>query len=309
MIRILGKMDLGLIKERGPQIDFNKISKFLFAELESSSNAINNEYGDFLEKDATVKIETESLRDVLQKEFVWARSEGLISPDLENSMKEWISSQESCLENLENINKALRPWRDKRDKKQSNISEMLFSYLMRESLGDEFLVVRASYYDDYENGVDYILLDKETGAVVCGIDQVWGRGADDGAGKKDEKMKSKMLAGGAKLKYGLSFDEKNSLCKKELKNIPVFFLGISNDDLLKALSFLQKNNDFQDKEFKDFSKSLLAKTISSLDQQFDESLRIIELERRNNKNQNLEKVLNNLQKSKPMLDKISKLIC
>ena len=274
---IVGKIDLSKF-EKPKKIDFEKMSSFLKGELKFLSAEINNEYQEFgqiLEDDATIKIEGDDSelhqKVVSSKEQVWA-------------------SEKNC---------TVKEWNDKKEKDPATVSEMFITLLLHKVLKDRFLVARASHYDDYENGVDYVLIDKKTGVVVCGFDQVLGMGKDDGGAKKKQKIDKILLRGGARLEYGITFDKENNLIRKKLKNIPTFFLGLSKDDLDKSLDSLQKNNDLNDKVIDDFGKNILRKMVKSLEDQYSGARDLIK--ETGDKNR-YEMLLSNIDKFKESLE-------
>jgi hypothetical protein len=131
------------------------------------------------------------------------------------------------------------------EKNPSNITEIATTLLFDKILGDDFIIVRASIYDDYENGADQLIIDKETGVVICGVDEVIGNIGDDGGEKKSKKIEEKMEGGsakmknsGVKIKYGATF-RNEKLVRKELAHIPLFYFSLSKlelDDLLRSLT-------------------------------------------------------------------------
>ncbi len=251
--KIVGNIDLSKFEKRGPKVNFEKVSSFLKNNLIKISKDINNEYkylGTLLEDDLTIKIDGPN--SDLHKKIVQSKEEA------------W-AAEKSC---------SISTWRDKKEKDPSSVAEMLITTLLHNALKDRFLVARASYYDDYENGVDYVVLDKETGALVCGFDQVLGMGKDDGSAKKREKIEKINLKGGARLEHGITFSNDKKIIKKNLKNIPAFFLAISKNDLDKIALLIQEkglSDDFSElnknQEFASFSNQILKNMIDSLDEQ------------------------------------------
>lgn len=256
-MKIIGKINLEEAdRGRKERIDFEKISLFLRRSLSSISSEINDKYkffGQILENDVTIKITGEDSDihklAVESKEKAWARER----------------------------NEPLEVWKEKKEINPATISEFLITILLHNTLKDRFLVTRASNYDDYENGIDYVLIDKETGVVICGFDQVLGIGKDDGSFQKTDKLERKLLNGGAKLEHGITFDNNGNLIRKKLKNLPIFSLAISKEDLDKILIFLQKNINLsnnnidelkKDKDFNAFNNEIFKKMIDSLNQQF-----------------------------------------
>jgi pyruvate dehydrogenase complex dehydrogenase (E1) component len=97
-------------------------------------------------------------------------------------------------------------------------------------LGREFVVASASVYDDYFNGIDTVLVDKETGDVICALDEVHDEEGRARHQKKIESIIKTAKKGGAKIKYGITFekDDKtgaNKLVQKTISNIPKFYLN------------------------------------------------------------------------------------
>jgi len=131
-------------------------------------------------------------------------------------------------------------YRRQRENKQAEIAEMALALLFNKMLGNRFLVARASAYDDYNNGVDLVIIDKTTGAVVCGVDDVVSHFVDVSAPKKEDKIAKKMKTGGATIKYGATFNE-GQMTRCAQRNIPAFFVAISPAELEKIVMALEEN--------------------------------------------------------------------
>lgn len=152
-----------------------------------------------------------------------------------------------------------------REKNPSNITEIAMTLLFDKILGQEFITVRASTYDDYENSADQLIIDKKTGAVVCGVDDVIGNIGDDGGEKKEEKMRRKMIEGkGARIKYGATC-QNGKLIRKELGHIPLFYLALSKAELNNLLESLTANPAATSPD--QTEKSVYAKLVDSLKEQ------------------------------------------
>lgn len=292
--KIIGKIDLSKFeKDKKEKINFEKISVFLKKGMNLLSREINEEYAEYgpvLEDDATIKMEGSDSNYhkelIMIKEHTWAKEE----------------------------KKSIEEWKEKKEKDPAVIAEMMITLLLHSKLKDRFLVSRSSTFDDYENGVDYVLMDKKTGAVVCGLDQVLGMGQDNGSFKKKDKIERILFKGGAHLEYGLTlddvFEEDNDLIRKKIKNIPAFFLGISKDDLDKMLISLQKegvDGDFSEdvfnknENFKNFSQSIFKKIIISLEEQYNENKKMLE-EKEGDDKKRIVELLKNFDKFKESLD-------
>ena len=186
-------------------------------------------------------------------------------PDLEQDKKTVASREENWAREQY---KTVEEWRRSRDKNSSTITEMAITLSLHRLLSDRFIVARASTFDDYEHGVDNVLIDKETGAVVCGFDEVLGYEGDDGGEKKDKKIKKSLASGGTSLKYGATIED-GQIKRQELKNIPTFYLSLSKEDLNILLKDLKVGGEPTENE-----KNLVLKMLNSLDKQYNDAKEI-----------------------------------
>jgi len=182
--------------------------------LGRQAQRLNGEYGSFVNSDGQIKISgpdaDQDRQGVYLREADWAQEEG----------------------------KTLGAWLSAREKNLAGITEIALDLLFDKILGDEFVIVRASSYDDYENGADQLIIDKKTGAVVCGIDDVIDNLGARSDKVKDKKTTGKMASGGMKIKYGATIQD-GQLVRTELSHIPIFYFSLDNkelDSLLAALS-------------------------------------------------------------------------
>ncbi len=119
-----------------------------------------------------------------------------------------------------------------------DIFEMLATATFSEFLGENFITLRTTEYDDIRNKVDNLIVERKTGNVVCAFDEV-----GDSNGKRFEEKRSKVLErnwqrGGADLKYGLSYEQQDGqakLKKGAIYQIPLFYLSLSEEEIKKAL--------------------------------------------------------------------------
>lgn len=235
--KIIGHIDLPEKKIR-PE-DYRR---FLESKMEGIQKEVNEEFScKFLDEKGTI-IMAESASLVADKK---------LAADLE---QEWAFAQ----------HKTVEQWRQSRDRNPSIITEMAVTLVLHKLLGERFIVARASSIDDYQNSVDHVLIDKQTGAIVCGFDEVLGFEGDDGGEKKEKKIKDNILRGGTTLKYGATIID-GKLVRKELKNIPTFFLSLSKEELNKNLADLKSTESKTENEIK-----LVHKLIASLESQYKE---------------------------------------
>jgi len=232
--KIIGKIELPEKK-----IKPEEYREFLEHKLADNGREVNEELGeDFLDEKGTILM-SGGLELENDQQFV---------ADLENN---WAREQ----------HKTVGEWRQSKDRNPATIAEMAVTASLHRLLKERFIVARASVYDDYRYGIDNVLIDKETGAVVCGLDEVLGHDGDDGASKKEEKIKKILAKGGASLKYGATINN-GKLERQSLKNIPTFYLSLSKEELDNLLKDLKGSAEATERE-----KDLALKIISSLERQ------------------------------------------
>lgn len=178
------------------------------------SERLNAEHGDFFEANGQIKMAGKD-----------SESDGILMAAKEQG---WAADCGKTLEAME----------ADREKNPANIAEIAITLLFDKILHDEFIIVRASVYDDYENGADQLIIDKQTGAVICGLDDaILGSSAKDDGQKKMNKIDARMKNGGAIIKYGATIAD-GKLTRKNLSHVPIFYFNLSKkemDGVLRAL--------------------------------------------------------------------------
>ena len=148
-----------------------------------------------------------------------------------------------------------REWNEmsggKKEKSIGERFELLKTAIFNKYLGDKFIVVRSSLYDDYKNGVDNVMIDIENGNIVCAFDEV----GDDSLFKKQKETKvvaKNLEEGGASLKYGIGLKD-GKLIPTRSENLPIFCLSLSQDDIKEGIQGMnfRKNekSEVEDKIF------------------------------------------------------------
>jgi len=135
-------------------------------------------------------------------------------------------------------NLTVEEYEKKKELSDGDQLEMLKTIIFHRNLGDEFIVVRASNYDDIKGGVDNVIVNKKTGNVICAFDEGSPRKGDQFE-EKHKKTLEKNRKGGAKLKYGLTFkegEEKPHLGR--LSKLPVFHLFLFPSEIKKGINDL-----------------------------------------------------------------------
>ena len=241
-LKIIGKIELPEKKPR-PE-DYRGL---LETKMFDIGNQVNKEFAcDLLDSKASILMAGSSSLES-DKKFV---------SDLENK---WASEQRKTVDD----------WHKSKDRNPATIAEMAVTVVLHKLLGERFIVARSSTFDDYKYGVDNVLIDKETGAVVCGFDEVLGFEGDDGGEKKNKKIKETLSHGGTSLKYGATILD-GQIKRQNLENIPTFFLSLSKDELNTLLLDLKINPSSTENE-----KKLILKMVTSLENQAEEAKKIV----------------------------------
>ncbi|MFZ2310048.1 MAG: hypothetical protein WAW11_00700 [Patescibacteria group bacterium] len=266
-MNIIGKIEL---PPREVRINPERYHDFLLSKMTEIQQEVNGSYGKILNGEAIIKMEGTS-DAATDKELVEQQEEA------------WANEQYKDLET----------WRADRSKNASNIAEMAVTLVLHKFLKDNFIVARASKYDDYNHGVDNVIIDKKTGSVICGFDEVIGLDESrDGSEKKMKKVKNSLERGGTAIKYGATvIDDK--IVRQSFKNIPTFYLSLSKQELGQLLVDLQKNEDHSEVTTRIFSQ-----LTNSLEEQY---LVFKELNISNNVRENLEKFAESLSAIKQLI--------
>lgn len=143
--------------------------------------------------------------------------------------------------------------KEEKQKKSGEKLEILIVALFHKFLKDKFIIARSSPYDDVFNGVDTLILERETGNLICAFDEV----ADASGANLQNKIKeiAEKNRSGSKLKYGLKI-ENGGIIKGVATGAPIFYLalpekhineGINNFSLLP-----EEKSDYEKKLFKYF---------------------------------------------------------
>jgi len=201
--------------------------------LSEQSEEINQDFTDFLDSEGKINIVGEEAA----------------------SHKYLVETQEEAFS--QETGKSLGDWQRDKEKNSANLTEMALTVMLHKFLKEYFIVARSSSFDDYNNGVDQVLVYKPTGEVVCGIDEVIINPSDkDGASKKVSKLENIMNRGGARIQYGAKLQD-GKLVRAEVRNVPAFYMSLSKAELGELLESLKNDKtDISSVEEKIFSRLL-----------------------------------------------------
>ncbi len=170
-------------------------------------------------------------------------------------------------------------WKNKKEASENEKLEKVVAVLFHKILRPEFLVARASTHDDYVNGIDTIIVDSKTQKVIGAFDEVKGEEIFKRNREKKEKVLKYAKRGGAKLKYGINLEKDpqsggQKLVKKEIRNLPLFLVSLTKEELREMLSGMnyQLEGRVSEVELKVFDQLMAS---------FEEQVKILESEKRN----------------------------
>lgn len=131
--------------------------------------------------------------------------------------------------------------------RDGNVSEEVIFLMLNKALRDQFVVARSCDYDDFENGTDLLLVDKNTGKTICAFDEtVESKVNGNVMSRMDKKMdraKSRLKSGrGMKVKYGVTF-ENDKMVLGQVDKIPPLFLALDKSDLQNLLQEMDFSMD------------------------------------------------------------------
>ena len=144
--------------------------------------------------------------------------------------------------------------------------------LCNELLGSDFIIVRAAKSDDYRNGIDNIIINKNNGNIVCAFDEISAKEESSSYENKLDKVEFENKQGGVTIDYGITVEE-GKIVKKQFNNIPILALRISLNKLINLLEIIsctdenekEKNNKTKVDIFTGLLNSLREQT-STLDE-------------------------------------------
>jgi hypothetical protein len=111
--------------------------------------------------------------------------------------------------------------------------EMVMTYIFQADYGEDIVAVRTTKWDDYQNGIDTIFVDKKKGIIgaLDGIGATFGENYDNKLRDVERKNKN----GGARLDYAIWYKD-GKLEKGAIGNgVPVLYLALRRDWIKAAV--------------------------------------------------------------------------
>ncbi len=149
------------------------------------------------------------------------------------------------------------------EKQSGEKLEMLKTGIFNKFLSDHLVTVRASRFDDIKNGADNVMINRQSGSIVCAFDEV---GEIRGARfeEKKEQVLKKNHRGGINLKYALTVQDGKIMPSKAIDSVPIFYLALSPEYIQKGI---QEFVSSADKPPSDYERKIFDYFISALDAQ------------------------------------------
>jgi hypothetical protein len=142
-------------------------------------------------------------------------------------------------------------WDQENERKKSSQAEKIIYIILYKFLKEKFLVSRSSEYDDFKNGVDFLIIDKESGSVVGAFDGLHDDRNSASNKIKEEKILKKAKRGGAQIKFGANLDENKEIQAAKLKNVPVFYLPLKKEQFYSCQKNISSNSSIISNEEKE----------------------------------------------------------
>jgi hypothetical protein len=235
----------GLEKKKSPEFYADKLTEMMRKISERVNSETSEQYGleNFLNSDGSLNMAGYG-GDLYTAEQVREDDARIHDMEMEFSRAKVPQVREFYREKYgaKTPDEIVKNWRKEKIKNKNGQMEMAVTGLLHKILKDDFLVVRASAFDDYKNGVDNIILNKRTGEAICAFDEVHEGGAGERTGEKIDKIKKVAIKGGARVRYGIKLEGKN-LKRAEMTTLPVFYLGLKSAELENLLGKMDFNPD------------------------------------------------------------------
>ncbi len=228
MIKILGKIELPQQAKEREGISRTQASEQAFLSMEAK-----RQENIALLRDRLVHLGANPYsvdeRGAIRAEIFKKSLGGFIPDDLVDNDEKYMETTEQAF---------IMDGRERRDGHLAE--EYIFILFNKIFLGTDYLLVRTHRYDDYENGVDQLIINTKTGEVVCALDELV-ENKNLPEFKRNKRFSSKLKRAlkkknGFSIKYGLVFQNGKFQSLGHLRNLAFSILRVERDKFYQAIT-------------------------------------------------------------------------
>jgi len=193
-------------------------------------------------KEGDTRFNVEKLGEIDPVKYPSWRVEN-IKQFVKNKEEEWAKKMEELPEDQREI--------EEEKKRAGEEAEILITAILGKGLGKRFSVHRSHEYDDYKHKVDNIIIDEETGKLVCAFDAKSGKPGPEFEQEKRE-IEDLNQKGGTTLEVGVKLIREKGKMKVipgSTGNLPLFYLALLPKDVKEGLEkFNPSSKEMSEKE-------------------------------------------------------------
>ena len=199
-----------------------------------------------------LRIDMEEFKDILPEETVDRHTERL---------KEVKRNQYGRRLSLEKIE-------EKEKERKGEKGEIFVTLLLQKFLGDKFLVLRTSPFDDRKSKVDLLVVNKERGEIDFAIDVSVDDSFSPSLGEKRQRLLKRNIYSdkGTSLTYGIRFEGGKPQPYPHIEYLPAFLLNLPLEILESGINSITslKEKTPREKKIFNFLKEQIEKQIDSI---------------------------------------------
>ena len=125
----------------------------------------------------------------------------------------------------------------RRERVESDLFEQMVSIIFTKFASEQFIVFRSSKYDDLKNGIDTVIIDRESGDTMCSVDEVVSDFKSTVQKKREHVLRVNDI--GVNLNYGFRKNENGIFVPAEYHaNFPLCYLPFPRKLILPAVNQL-----------------------------------------------------------------------
>lgn len=143
--------------------------------------------------------------------------------------------------------------------------EKLLFITLNKMLSPDYFVMHSAEYDDTANGVDFVIVEADTGIVACGFDGLYDTKGGERFQSKVKKLRNQAKKEGVSVKYGFRF-ENGEIIKQSINNLPNFLLSMDLETIRELENKISHTQDAPS----DYEKTVSNSLLQSLEEQLEE---------------------------------------